>query len=249
MKKVLTNKYFIIAIAFLIMLLACFIFFKKSKKMTNLERIKVEETSNEVADYLDEITEHDDESGKYICFAIEYLYNNTDKNVFSANEIIEVVNKYFDKEYDIEAVASIGITPYMADKGIVFDLSNASYTYNKSNIKSDIAKTQIVKYELKKVKKINNKKFEVIFSKYVVDNPYKILNYYNDINLLNNKFDNNKNDVDTKVISDYLKGKSKVKEVKKLITKDNISNIGKIGDDVTVEFVVKDNKLKIEKIK
>ncbi|MBR3523191.1 MAG: hypothetical protein IKN87_00700 [Bacilli bacterium] len=249
MKKVLTNKYFIIAIAFLIILLACFIFFKKSKKMTNLEKIKVEETSNEIADYLEEITEHDDESGKYICFAIEYLYNNTDKNVFSANEIIEVVNKYFDKEYDIDAVASIGITPYMADKGIVFDLSNASYTYNKSNIKSDIAKTKIVKFELKKIKKINNKKFEVTFSKYVVDNPYKILNYYNDISLLNNKFKDNQNNVDTKAISDYLKGKAKAKEVKKMITKDNISKIGKVDNDVIVEFAVKDNKLIIEKIK
>ena len=137
MKKVLTNKYFIITIVFIIILLACFIFFKKSKKMTNLEKIKVEETCNEVADYLDEIVENDIENGKYICFAIEYLYNNTDKNVFSAKEIIDVINKYFDKEYSIDTMADIGVTPYMADKGIVFDLSNASYTYNKSNIKSD----------------------------------------------------------------------------------------------------------------
>ena len=249
MKKVLTNKYFIIAIVFLIMLLACFIFFRKSKKMTNLERIKVEETSNEIADYLDEITEHDDESGKYICFAIEYLYNNTDKNVFSADEIIEIVNKYFDKEYDIETIAGIGITPYMADKGIVFDLSNASYTYNKSNIKSDIAKTTIVKFELKKVKKINNKSFEATFSKYVVTNPYKILNYYNDEDLFKKKMNSDSKGNDNKVISDYLKGKAKVKEVKKMITKDNISKIGKIDSDVTIKYVVKDNKLKIEKIK
>lgn len=249
MKKVLTNKYFIIGIVIFILLITCLIFIRKTKKMTNLEKIKVEETSNDIAYYLDEITEHKDEAGKYICFAIEYLYSTKDKKNFEADEVLEVINTYFTNDYDIEKLSNIGITPYMADKGIVFDRSNASYTYNKSKSKSDIAEEPIIKYELKKVKKISNKKFEAIFTKYVVTNPYKLLNYYNDSTITSLKVKIEDTSSDSKAVSEYLKGNEPVSKVKELINKDNINKVGTIEDDITIKYVIDDNKLKVEKIK
>ena len=249
MKKIISNKYFIIAIVLVIIAISCFLIFKKNNKITNLEKIKVEETSLEIADYLDEVTEHNEEKGKYICFAIEYLYNKLDKNTFTASEVVDVINKYFNEEYDMNTVFDIGVTPYMADKGIVLDRSNASYTYNKTNVRSDIAATPIVKYELDSIKKINNNTFEATFNKYVVEKPYEILNYYNNKNISNSKAVMSDSTAEAKIVSEYLKGNSKVIEVKKLITKDNISKIGKKDKKITIKYIVKEGNLRIEKIK
>ena len=249
MKKVLTNKYFIGAVTFIVVLLIGLLFINNNKKMTNLEKVKIEETSAEIIDYLDEVIDNSKEDGRYICFAIEYLYATNNKNVYSVDEVIDVINKYFNVDYNIDNIDKIGITPYMADKGIFLDRSNTSYTYNKTNIKADIAKTSIIKYELDSIKKINNKEFEVSYKKYIVEDPYKLLNYYNDKNLKNDDLNLNDKTSEIKQISDYLKGKGNIKNVKKLITEKNISKVGKKEKNVTIKYIVKNKKLLIEKVK
>ena len=250
MKDLWKNKYVIIcAIVLIIVLLLCLFMFKKNNKLTNLEKVKIEEVSNDIIEYLDEITDNEDESSKYISFAIEYLYDNYSKESFSIDEVLKVINKYFDNDYTVKKIIDTGITPYLADKGVVFDRSNDTFTYNKKETRLDIASQPIVKYELKEIKKISNDKFKVIYNKYVVKDPYKLLNYYNDFSISSSKAEYKDISDQIAIISNYLKGSGDVKEVKKLINKDNISKIGEIKDDVEVVYTIVDEKLKIEKIK
>ena len=218
-------------------------FFINEKKLTKLEKIKIEETCNKISNYLDEIYMYEDDSGKYINFAAEYLYNENNKEDFSLKEVLDVINDTFDIDYGDEELSKIGISSRMLDKNIVYDNTSNLFKYKQNKTQIDIANTEIVKYELKKIKKINKKKFEVTLEKYVVENPYEILNYYNDYNM--NQSDSSKR-INTDDIVKYLKGKENVKVIKDLINKDNIEIFGKIDGSIKITFVIEDNKLKIK---
>ena len=218
-------------------------FFINEKKLTKLEKIKIEETCNKISNYLDEIYMYEDDSGKYINFAAEYLYNENNKEDFSLKEVLNVINDTFDIDYGDEELSKIGISSRMLDKNIVYDNTSNLFKYKQNKTQIDIANTEIVKYELKKIKKINKKKFEVTLEKYVVENPYEILNYYNDYNM--NQSDSSKR-INTDDIVKYLKGKENVKVIKDLINKDNIEIFGKIDGSIKITFVIEDNKLKIK---
>ena len=53
--------------------------------------------------------------------------------------------------------------------------------------------------------------------------------------------------VDTKPISEYLKGEGKIKVIKNAINNDNIKDIGKIEKGPKIVYVIKNDKLLIEK--
>lgn len=244
-KEILHNKKFIaILIAIIVLIIALVIIFAmNSKKLTNLEKIKIEETCNSISNYLDEIYLYDDDNGKYINFAAEYLYNEKGKEEFSMTELLEVINNTFDINYNEEEISKIGISSRMLDKNIIYDSTSNLFKYKNNKTQSDIANTPIVKYELKKMKKVNKKKFEVILEKYVVENPYEVLNYFNDYNM--KQTDTSKR-YNTDDIVKYLKGKENIKVIKDLVNRDNINDFGKIDGEVKITFVIKDDKLKIK---
>lgn len=243
-KEILHNK--IVLVSVLIVLVGAIIgvgLFTNEKKLTKLEKIKIEETCNKISNYLDEVYMYKDDNGKYINFAAEYLYNENNKEEFSLKDVLDVINDTFDINYGDEDLSKIGVSSRMLDKNIVYDNTSSLFKYKQNKTQIDIANTPIIKYELKKIKKISKKKFEVTLEKYVVENPYEILNFYNDYNVKQN--DSSKR-YDTDDIVKYLKGKESVKVVKDLITKDNIEVIGKIDGSVKITFVIEDNKLKIK---
>lgn len=244
-KEILHNKKILAIIISVIVLLIVIvtIFIINSKKITNLEKIKIEETCDKISNYLDEIYLEEDDDGKYINFAIEYLYNEKNKEEFSLEEVLEVINDTFDISYNEEDLSKTGISARMLEKNIVYDSTANLFKYKFNKTQSDIANSIIVKYGLRKMKKINKKMFEVTLDKYVVENPYEILNYYNDYNIRQNDSSKRYNTDD---IVKYLKGKENVKVIKDLINKDNIEEFGKIDGSVKITFVIKDNKLKIK---
>ena len=185
----------------------------------------------------------DDDAGKYINFAAEYLYNEENKEEFSLNDVLNIINDTFDIDYSEEDLVKVGISSRMLDKNIIYDNTSNLFKYKQNKTQADIANTLIVKYELKKMKKINKKKFEVTLDKYVVENPYEVLNYFNDYNM---KQEDSSKRFNTDDIVKYLKGKENVKVIKELINKDNIENFGKIDGSIKITFVIKDNKLKIK---
>jgi hypothetical protein len=209
---------------------------------SRLEKVKINEVNEKIAYYIDEVVLYPEDDGRYINFAIEYLYNTTDKNRYSFDEVLEVINSTFQVDYTEKNLQDIGITIEMANKGIVIEGNNHEYVYNNSKTRADIANTPLVKFSPKRIKRISLNKYKVTYDKYVVENPYEILNYYDDLNL------NNENKYDTTKIVEYLKGNEKAIVIKDAITSENITKIGKIDGTVSITFVVKNNKVLIKKI-
>lgn len=241
-KNLLKHKY-VIVYSFLLVIFIIFliVILFSSKKITKFERARITQFNMEISNYIDEVIDAQDD-GKYINFAIEYLYNNTNKKEYSIDDIKNTINNYFDVDYDENKILNVGITKSMLDKGIVYDSGDKVFKYNNKKTGADIIDTEIVKYNLKNIKKINNNKFEIVIEKYVVENPLKILNYYNEQN-------NSKDDdfYDTKDIQDYIKGNNKVKVVKDAINEDNIKEIGKIDKTKKMTLIIKKDKLLINK--
>lgn len=243
-KEILNNKIVLASIiSVIVIIIIIIVFLINSKKLTNLEKIKIEETCDKISNYLDEVYVYEDDNGKYINFAAEYLYNEENKEEFSLKDVLNIINGTFDIDYDEEDLSKIGVSSRMLDKNIVYDSTSNLFKYKQNKTQTDIANTAIIKFELKKIKKINKQKFEVILDKYVVENPYEILNYFNDYNI---KQEDSSKRYNTDDIVKYLKGKENVKVIKDLITKDNIENFGKIDGNIKITFVIKDNKLKIK---
>ena len=246
LKKVISNKKILISVIAAILVVVGIIVFiyVSNHKLTKLEKIKITEFSEKVADYMDEVEVGKDDKGKYINFAIEYLYNTTDKEEYPLDEVLKIINDTYDVKYSDEDIQKIGISEGMLNKGIVYESGKNVFKYNASKTRADIAATKIVKYEMKKIKKINKNRFEVTYDKYIVENPYEILNYFDKYNI---EKEDSEEKIDTKEIIAYLKGETKVGVVKKLITKDNIKEFGKIDGNLKVNFVIKNDKLIIEK--
>lgn len=230
--KILLNIVLLIIIIFLIFLLVY------NFKITKLERIKINEFDKKTSVFMEEYADSDDE-GKYINYAIEYLNSKNNSNEFSIDDVLKTINNTFDENYTKQKLYKIGITISMHEKGIVFDDSKGIFRYNDQKTRSDIAKTPIVKYELKRVKKKSKNRFVLVYSKLVVDDPYKILNYYN------GKNDNKK----IGIISSYLKGESNIVNVKKIINSNNIKEFGKVEKNKKVVLKIVNKKLIIQKIK
>lgn len=206
-----------------------------NKKMTKVEKIKINEFNDKISNYLDEVYLNEKDEGRYINFAVEYLYNTTDTKEFSIDKIIEVINDTFDVNYTEEKINKIGITESMLNKGLVYDSGKRVFKYNNTRTATDLAHISIVKYNLKKITKKSGNKFVLEYEKYLVEDPYKVLNYYS-----TNDADN------TKIITEYLQGKNKVKVIKDRITSDNIKKVGKINGKLKITLVIKKDKLLIK---
>lgn len=243
MKKLIMEnkrKTFIIGSSIFVLLFLLIII--KSFSFSKLEKVKIEEVNNKIANYIEEVIANSNDDGKYICYAIEYLYNTTDKNTFSYSEVLDEINNTFLVKYTEKDLDRIGISIEMANKGILQDSNNKKYIYESNKTVSDIANTPLVKYIPKITKKMGFGKYKVTYEKYVVDNPYKLLNYYDNYNLKHKK------KINSKVISEYLKGNAKIGPVKDFINKENIKKVGKIVGKKTIIFTIKDNKVLIKKI-
>lgn len=229
---IITGIIIVVFVALLITLIVI-----NSNKLTKLEEIKINEFSDKISNHIEEFIENSDDEGKYINFAVEYLYNTTDKNEFSLEEVVTVINETFNVNYISEDIMEIGISPKMLDKGVTYESASNTFKYNAQKTRVDIASTPIKKYELTKIKKVNKEKFVITYNKYVVENPYEMLNYYNNQNIENDK------EYDTTDISEYLKGNRKISVIKKSIVSKDINNYGKADGSIELEFIIKDNKL------
>lgn len=234
------DKRFLLIIPVIIVILIVVAFIMLSNKLTKLEKIKIQEISDSVSPYVNEIINNKEEDGSYISFAIDYIYTNQGKTDITIDEIVEVINKYFDKEYSVEKIRELGFTSYLLNRGLTYDTTIAGYKYKNTKTRADIAETPITKYEIKKIKKKNDSKFMVTYNKYVIENPYPLLNYYNE-----------KNGPESDEVIDitaYVKGEATVDTILKYINEEAVSKVGKKDKDLTIEYIIKNDKLKISKI-
>ena len=211
-----------------------------ANKITNVERIKVTEVSEKIAPYFSEILDRNEEDGCYVTFAIEYLHGTTGKTQFSIDEVLDVIHEFFDINFTKDDATKLGLTSYMMNKGIKYDMSVGGYSYEYSRTRTDVAATPLTTYSISKIKKNNKNNFTVTFDKLYVENPYKLFNYYSD--------QEERNEEAVSELTKYVKGEIIPGKILKYVTKDNINDVGKIDGTIKVKFTVKDNKLKVSKI-
>ena len=244
--KKLQKKVLIIA-SIIIFVIITVLTIKNIYKVTPIEEIKLKEVSNEVMNYMEEIeTSKSKNIDKYINYTLEYFYNEEDKETLHINEIKKFIEETFTVKITNKELKEIGITQEMLEKNIVYDPIKETYKKGKINLSyADIASKKIIKYNIEKITKKNKNEFVIEYRKYIVSNPYKILNYYME---LNQKDEKNKIKYDTTEINNYLKGKEKTGVIKKYITNSNIKKVGKEKETVEVKYVVKDNKILVDTI-
>ena len=241
-KKIFKNKENLTKAIIILLVIIIILFLLNSLVFSRLERVKINEVNNKLSNYLDEVVLYPEDEGRYISFAIEYLYSTTEKKEYRFDEVLEVINDTFLLNYTEKDLEKIGITLQMADKGIVIEGNNREYIYNNKKTRADIASTPVVKFYPINTKRISVNKYKVTYDKYVVENPYEILNYYEEKNLTAKK------KYDTSDIVEYLKGNRKMSVIKNAITDKNIEKFGKIDGKISITFVVKNNKVLIKKI-
>ncbi len=241
LKKIDKTKALIVVV---ILLLGVIVINKKS--ITPVERIKLEEESNSVSENINVIEEKQD-LDSCVIYTINYYASEKEINKISIKDINKYIKNHFNIKTSEKEISKLGITPNMLEERITFNPTEN--TYEKSTDKktyADIAGEKIEKYREEKIKKKSNNKFVVTYKKYVVKDPYKILNYYTD---MNNKNEKKVTKYNTEEIDKYLKGEESKKTIKKYITEKNIGKIGKEEGKVKITYIIRDGNILIDKIR
>lgn len=239
-KKKQTIQQYSNIVIFILLMIVCVLIFQ-IKKISPLEKKVLEEYSDKIVNYID-ILESTPDMDKYITFTVKYYYNEKGINGVSIKELQKFILETFNKSYSEDQILEKGLSPFLVNNYINFNIETKTYTYENNLTVSDIAKQKLNKYILEKVKKKNNKSFYVIYTKYTIDNPYKVLDYYET---------KENNTYDTTNIHNYLKGMGREKYLLDAIDEKNINNFiskKKKYKKIKIEYIVKDEKILISKI-
>lgn len=224
-------------IVLLIILIGC-------SRVTPLEEKTIKEVSKRVMPYIDRVENSKEEKfNKYVYYALEYAYNEYDKTELTVKEIKKIIENTFNYDINDKKIKSISLTKEMMENNIIYDFVTGKFLIDKTQItQSEIANKKLTFYEIDSIKKVSSEHFKVTYDKYVVTNPYEILNYYTDLN--NKKSTKKKYDITP--IYNYLVAKGKEKDVKNYVIGGNFEKFAKKKGKLKVDYVVKNDKLVID---
>ena len=229
-KNMIKDKIMYIIVGIIIVILL-FLLIINYHKLLPLEEASITNYSNKMMRYMDVLEKEN--LDYYVCYTVTYYKNEYNKNSVSVNEIVNFINKHFNKKVTKKEIESLGVTPYMIEKYITYNDGEKKYTITTDELSyADIAKIKVVNYDIEKIKKINKKIYEITYNKYVIDNPYDILNYYVD----------KKKEDEAEIVNNYLRGKASRKDIDKYIT----NKIGKKKDTIKVKYVIDDGNILID---
>ncbi|MBO5530695.1 MAG: hypothetical protein J5970_04780 [Bacilli bacterium] len=237
----------LLGILVLIFLVFTAIYILGTGNISKIEENKIVKQSQKYMEFIEDITESKSKGlDKYIIFTLDYNLYNNHKNEMTTKEIKQYINETFNKKIKNDDIISVGITKEMLNKNITYDSGSDIYKINVDNeTGKQIEERKIVYTKLTKIRRKNKNTYTVKYNKYVIDNPYNILNYYIDLNRNQNKA------VDITPIKNYLLGSSSSKEVKKLIEKNekDLEKYSKKNGKIKITYIMKGDKLIIQKIK
>lgn len=248
----------ILGVLILIFLVFTAVYLIGTRNISSIEEKTLREKSDDLMLYIEDITLSESQDiDKYIIYALNYSYNKNNKNDLSCEDINNFIKENFTIETDVEKIRNMGVSPLMLEQNITYEPSTDSYKMNITQKNPQTIKdTPIIYYKLEKISKKNKKKYVVTYKKYIIEDPYQMLNYYmEENNNAEGKPDENGNMTydltDTTPIVNYLTGTGKLANVKNLIKEDNISSYA-IEDkkgEIKVTYIVKDDQLLIDKYK
>lgn len=201
-------------------------------KISILEEETLKSYSNKMINYIEKGTKDED----YIISAVKYYYNEENKTSISLKEVSKYIKENYNKKISEKEMKNIGISEKLMKEKIMIDIEKSQYNYRNEKTLQDIANTKIYTYKIKEINKLSENKYEIEYQKYVIENPYEVLNYYQ-----------GKKDI-TK-INNYIMGKGTTKEFLESINEKDLSKFAKKKNQVTVEYEVINRSLTISKIK
>lgn len=230
----------LIGLAVIVALVVLIVLFAGANKLSESDKKVINDASDKYMNYMSLVEEstHDD-NGKYINYAITYVSNEEEKNNVSITEVITVLDRVFDIQLTEEEITKIGITEDMFNNGVVYEPTVKEFSINNVKTNQDIQATELKKYVISKITKKGKNKFVVVYDKYLIKDPYKVLNYYHDFDV----------SFDVEPIKKYLQGKANLKTILSYINDTNVSKIGEKTDKLKVTYEFKDGNLKIESFK
>lgn len=251
MNEITINKKTLIIITIIFAIFICFISFiiikfKSDNSVSKIEEIKLKEVSHITMSYISEIEENkSSELDKYVIFALEYSLHENNKKEVNLEEVISIVGNRFNINISSEELSLLGITPLMVEKGISYEPIEEIFTIkDKKKTQSEISSIPITKYLLINSEK-DGEEYILTYQKYVVSNPYKILDYYNE---KNNKIDKIEDKIDVTEINEYLKGNKIKRVIENYVTEENAEIIAKNKGIIKVIYIVKNDKILIDRI-
>lgn len=248
----------ILGILVLIFLVSTIVYLFLSKNISKIEEEKINNETRIYANYIEILADiKSKDLDKYIIYTLNYSKDVNGVNELNSEEINDFINNKLHKKSKTEEVNNHGINPTMNERNITYNISTNKYVLNDTKYDREaIAKKEVIYYRQKKLHKINKKKYIVTYEKYVVSDPYEMLDYF----IKENSADKGKkqkdgsytyNIVDTTPLRDYLTTGKEVylkrflnqndKDIKKFAKKD-----GKIK--VTYK-INEENELEIYKIR
>ena len=130
------------------------------------------------------------------------------------------------------------------EKNISHTPSDNKYSIDKSILtQQDIANIPIIKYEITNIKK-KGKKYIVSYDKYIIKNPYEILNYFSDLNV---KVEDESEIYNTTELYKYLTRQGKISNVKEMLTKEVLDTLAKKEKSIDITYTLNDGSLKMNK--
>lgn len=263
LKKIFNKEYLnknlgVVMIGILIIIFLSFtlIYLIGTRNISALEKRELKEKSKNLINYIEDIVLSDsDKIDKYIIYALDYSYNVNSKSELTSKEIYNFIIENFTLKISEEEIKNTGVSPLMLEKNITYNSITDSYKLNATSKDAEtISKTPIIYYKLEKIRKINKKKFVMIYRQYTIENPYDMLNYYLEKNMNNEGKENENGDMvydlhDITPIRNYLMGNGKIADIKSSVIDDDIGKYSKKGKKLKITFKVNDDKIFISKIK
>lgn len=229
--KVMIQR-FIIVILFIIILIVML----TGNKISTLEEESVISYSDIMINYIEDIEDvKDKEYDKYIINSLKYYYNEENKTEVGVKEVSEFIEKNYNIKISSKKMLELGISEKLMKENITFDSQKETYQYNLNKTLKDIANTKIASYKKINVKKNSKNIYQVTYQKYVIKNPYEVLNFYQD--------------KDVTKIKNYITGKGTVKEFLESIEEKDLDKFATKKNEITVEYKVIDRKLTVSKVK
>lgn len=245
----------ILGILGIIFLIAIFTYFCISKNLSKIEEEKIKTESIEYSNYLEDIKDiKKNNLDKYIIYTLDYSKYVNEQNKMTSKEIKDFLETNLNKKVEEKDIKDFGVNNNMLDKNITYNSIEDSYIMNDTEIdRKSLENIPITYYKIKKIRKINKKKYIIKYDKYIIDNPYELINFYLERNRKIIEKDNKESvdEIDLTLIRNYLTT-GNIKDIKHFLNMNDkeLSSYSKVKGHAKVTYLVNDqNDFVIYKIR
>ena len=227
----------------IVALVVIIIFLFMSKNISQIERNTIMDKSTVYSYYLEYAEDKKKGTDDYIIFALKYSTINNHKSGLSSAELSKLISEIFNVKIDEDTIRKNGISEKMLKENIMYSPSDDVYDMITPKVDpKTIAETQVSYYKFKKLSRINSKKYSIVYQKYIIEDPYKVLNYYIDKNNQSDRI------YDIAPYRNYLVGSDSTVRFKESIIADDIQNYAKKDKKYKVTYIVDGDNVLIDKV-